>query len=208
MRGFGSTFACFGLLALASCENGEKSFNTYEVVGEGSGAALGTCAAFCRKLSDCQTIRREDELDCLLECSVRHGQDPEAITRGCECVIADECRAPEESDCPGAPWPTPGASGSGGSSGASGSGGSSGASGSGGSSGTSGSGGSGAGGNGAGGAGGDAGAAGGAGDSGTACSSNVECSRNADCVEGECQVRCYAACDCAYGLACEDGYCR
>jgi len=199
------------MLALASCENGDKSFNTYEVAGEGS-SALGTCAAFCRKLSECETIPRADELDCVLHCSELHAQDPDLITSGCECVIEDECRTPQTSDCSEAPWPDTSTGGSGGSSGSGGSAGSGGTGNSGGSCGSSGIGGSSAAGGSSavGGSGGVAGAEpqNDAGDPGEGCTSNLDCSREADCVDGQCKVRCYASCDCAMGLACENGHCR
>jgi hypothetical protein len=56
-------------------------------------------------------------------------------------------------------------------------------------------------------AGGSSGGAGGEEPAGDTCGVDHDCALGEDCIDGSCQSRCVASCQCEEGLACVDGYC-
>jgi hypothetical protein len=169
-----------------------------------------TCGSYCSRLYECSSITGDQVGACLDECNAKLSLDSDTTSSGCACVLADECRAIADYDCPGAPVP-PGASNGGGTNtGSAGAGnggntaGAGNATSSGGAPGTAGAASS------AGGAPSTAGAASaaGAGSTPLGCQGGYDCADDQDCVDGACRQRCTASCQCPTDLSCIDHYCR
>jgi hypothetical protein len=160
------------------------------------------CGSFCLRLFECSSIGGEQMGACLDQCDAKLHADSEQTASACECVRADECRALDAYDCPGAPFPT-GGSGTGGSA-ATGSGGTASSTGGGGASSSGGATSTG----GAGTASGGSGATSAGGSTPLGCQGGYECGESEDCVEGACRQRCTASCQCPTDLSCIDHYCR
>jgi hypothetical protein len=155
------------------------------------------CAAFCVHLYDCGSLSNQGIGDCLDVCSARMSLDWNTTASGCQCVVDDACRPISEYQCPGAPFPHEGPSGSGGSgTGGTSFGGASNAGGSGATAGTSSS------------AGASGATSGGGGTSANACTVDPDCPSGEDCVNGECRTRCNASCECPIGSSCVASYCE